>query len=391
MRVGFGQFQMILILQSVLFAGLAIADAAIENHIKRSFEVAPGGRLTIDSDRGSIEVGTSDRDQVAVKIERKVKRGRKWSVEEVLEDLPITFDHSDSGVTIRAKYGEKSGWRWNRERNRLQVKFLITVPQWYNVDLKTSGGGISVADLEGDVRSQTSGGNLRIGSIKGSVWGQTSGGSIEVEGTGGDADVKTSGGRITIGSVEGAVTAITAGGSIRIDRATGSVNAKTSGGGITIGSVGQAAEAITSGGSIHIDRAGSVKARTSGGGITVEEVMGSINAKTSGGSIKTYISHRPEADCSLETSGGSVTAYLVENIMVDVDARASGGHVSTDFPVTTVVQGKINKNRLQGMINGGGPQLKLRTFGGSIRLRKKPIVEVGSSTDELQRENDETK
>ena len=372
MRMGFGKFQIMLMLQGVLLAGVAIADAGVENNIERSFQVASGGRLTVDADRGSIEVRTADRDLVDVKIERKVKRGGKWSVEEVLEDFPITFDHSDDGVMIRAKYDREILRRWNRERNRLRVKFLITVPQRYNVDLKTLGAGISVGDLEGEVRSQTLGGNLRIGRIKGSVWGRTAGGSIKVEGTEGDADLKTSGGGITIGSVEGAVEAITAGGSIRIDEAAGSVNAKTSGGGVTIGSVEGGVEAKTAGGSIRIDRAtGSVNARTSGGGITVEEVMGSINAKAAGGSIKAYISRQPEGDCSLETSGGNVTAYLVEDIAIDVDARTSGGHVSTDVPITVVVQGKISKNRLQGAINGGGPLVKLRTFGGSVHLRKK--------------------
>ena len=341
MRKGLGKFHIVSILQGVLLAGLTIAEASVENRIERSFQVTPGGRLIIDADRGSIEVRTADRDQVDVTIERKVKRGKKWSVEEVLEDFAITFDHSDSGVTIRAKYGEKNPWGWNRERNRLQVKCLITVPQQYNVDLRTLGGGISVEDLEGEVRSQTSGGSLRIGRIKGSVWGQTAGGSIEVEGTEGDADVKTSGGGITIGNVIGKIDAKTAGGSIRIDKATGSVNANTS-----------------------------------GGNITVEEVMGNINAKTRGGSVKAYISRQPEGDCSLETSGGNVTTYVVEDIAVEVDARTTGGRVSTDIPVTAVVQDKVSRNKLRGAINGGGPVLKLRTFGGSIRLHKKPIVEA---------------
>ena len=334
MRVGFGKFQDRSSLQELLLTGTTIADATVENPIERSFHVTPGGRLTIDADRGTIEVRTADRDQVDVKIERKVKRGKKWSVEEVLADLPITFDHNDGGVTIRAKYDEKNRWRGNRERNRLQVKFLITVPQRYNVDLKTLGGGIFIADLEGEVRSQTLGGGLRIGKIKGPVWGRTAGGSIEVEGTEGDADVKTAGGGITLGNVAGKVDAKTRGGSIRIDKAMGSVNAKTY-----------------------------------GGSITVEEVIGNINAKTLGGSVKAYISRQPEGDCLLETAGGNVTAHLLEDIAVNVEARTTGGHVSTDIPV--VVQGKVSSNKLQGAVNGGGPLLKLRTFGGSVCLHKR--------------------
>ena len=340
MKMGFGKLQITSILQSLLFAGTTIVDASVENHIERSFQVTSGGRLTVDADRGSIDVLTVDRDVVDIKVERKVKKNGKWSVEEVLEDFAITFDHSNDGVTISAKHKRGNPWRRNRERNRLQVKFLITVPQQYNVDLKTLGGGISVADLEGEIRSQTLGGNLRIGRIKGSVWGQAAGGSIEVEGTEGDADVKTAGGGITIGNVAGKVDTKTRGGSIRIDKAMGSVNAKTY-----------------------------------GGSITVEEVMGNINAKTLGGSVKAYISRQPEGDCLLETAGGNVTAYVVEDIAVDVDAKTTGGRVSSDIPVTTVVQGKVRGNRLQGAINGGGPQLKLRTFGGSIHLCKKPMVE----------------
>ena len=356
MRMGLGKFHIMSIFQGLLLAGAAIADASVENHIERSFHATPGGRLTVDSDRGSIEVSTADRDRVDITIERKVKKNGKWSVEEVLEDFAITFDHSDDGVTIRAKYDRGHPWRWKRERNRLRVKFLITMPQRYSVDLKTLGGSISVGDLEGEVRSETAGGNLRIGRIKGPVWGRTAGGSIEVDGAEDGADVKTSGGGITLGSVAGAVEAKTAGGSIRIDKATGSVDASTS-----------------------------------GGNITVEEVMGSINAKTLGGSVKAYISGQPEGDCSLETSGGSVSAYVVEDIALDVDARTTGGRVSTDIPVTTVVQGKISRNKLQGTINGGGPLLKLRTFGGSVHLRKKPIVEYVNSTDGLQRENEKTR
>ena len=349
MRMGFGKFPVISILQGLLFAGAAVADADAEDHVERSFHVAPGGRLTIDADRGSIEVRTADRELVDVKIERKVRRNGKWSVEELLEDFTITFDQRDDGITIRAKYDKKDLRRWSRERNRLRVKFLITVPQRYNVDLKTSGGGISVADLEGEVRSQTAGGGLRIGRIRGPVWGRTAGGSIELEGAVGNTDLKTSGGGIGIGRVEGAVEAKTAGGSIRIDKATGSVNAKTS-----------------------------------GGNITVEEVMGDINAKTLGGSVKAYISGQPEGDCSLSTSGGSVTAYLDGDIAMNVDARTTGGRVSTDVPITTVVQGKLRKNRLQGAINGGGPLLKLHTFGGSIHLHKKSSVESQHGKEETR-------
>ena len=71
----------------------------------------------------------------------------------------------------------------------------------------------------------------------------------------------------------------------------------------------------------------------------------------------------------MTTSGGGIDVYLVKDVKVSVDASTSGGHVSTDFPIT--VQGKLQSSKLKGEINGGGPQLYLRTSGGSIDIYEK--------------------
>jgi hypothetical protein len=123
----------------------------------------------------------------------------------------------------------------------------------------------------------------------------------------------------------------------------------------------------TSGGSIRIGKvAGEVKAITSGGSIKVKEVKGTINAKTSGGSVTAYISEQPEGDCSLTTSGGSVSAHLAGNIKVYVDAKTSGGTAHSDFSI----DGEKSKRKIRGKINGGGPELYLRTSGGGVKIYK---------------------
>ena len=97
--------------------------------------------------------------------------------------------------------------------------------------------------------------------------------------------------------------------------------------------------------------------------------MGAIRADTSGGSIKVFISQQPESDCKLTTSGGSITVYMESGIGVTVDAKTSGGRISTDFPVT--IKGEIKHSALRAKINGGGPELYLRTSGGCIYIREK--------------------
>jgi Toastrack DUF4097 len=228
------------------------------------------------------------------------------------DDFELRFNQSGSDVTVEGDAPESFGWRhWNRFR----IHFEIEVPQQYNLDIDTSGGSIDIADLQGDIDCRTSGGSIRVADTDGRV------------------DCRTSGGSIHIGRTEGSVLA------------------------------------KTSGGSIHIDHSGgSVVAKTSGGNVTVDEVFGSIDASTSGGSVQATLTSQPLADCRLSTSGGRIEVTLASTVAVDLDAKTSGGHVDVDMPV--LVQGTIARTSISGQINGGGPQLYLRTSGGSIYIRR---------------------
>lgn len=323
-------------LMSFIFSILFIANiglAEVEDTIKESFDVGQGGTLQVKSDLGSITVSTQNSNKVDVQVIRKVKAFSKKEAERILEDLTIDFFQDGDDVNVTAKLDQDSRSFWKRITRRVSLKFIISVPEKYNVDLSTAGGSISVDDLEGSVKSRTSGGSLKFGNITGPVDGKTSGGSITLDGCVGDADIRTSGGSITIGQVDGNVIAKTSGGSVNIKKAKGTVDAATS-----------------------------------GGSINVNEVMGTINARTSGGSVNAAISQQPEGECRLSTSGGSVRVSLAEDIRATIDARTSGGRVKTEFPVT--IQGELKKNQLNAQINGGGPLLYLRTSGGNIYLRK---------------------
>ncbi len=315
----------------VLTAGGAL-PAAEETTVTRSFQVKPGGKFVLDTDLGSVEVRGSAGETVAITVFREVRSG---DPDRVLEDFKLDFEQRGNDVYVTGEY-DRSGIRrlWDNLRNRLRVRFVVTLPTAYGADLRTSGGGISATDLEGAVSAKTSGGGLEFDRIRGDVLGSTSGGGIR------------------IGRVDGAVDVHTSGGDVRIEETTGRVTAGTSGGGIRIERAG-----------------GEVEVHTSGGGITADDVRGTLLASTSGGSVTATISSQPKSRCSLTTSGGSVNVYLADGIAVNVDAHASGGSVSTDFPVT--IQGKIEKHTLRAQINGGGPELYLRTSGGGVHIRKK--------------------
>jgi len=299
----------------LVFNGCYLEGEGTRTTVSRTFQVKPGGNLIVETDIGSIEVDSGSDDRVEIEVISRASAVSERKAKRILKDLDIDMRQNGNDVIINAEYKRSKRWfSWLR-RNRLKIRFVITVPSRYNADLKTSGGSISVNDLEGEVKTKTSGGSLKFGMIKGTVTGKTSGGRIVLKGCVGDAEVRTSGGSITIGKVEG-----------------------------------------------------DVNAHTSGGSIRVEEVMGALKASTSGGSIRALISRQPEGDCRLTTSGGSITLYLEPRVKVDLDAKTSGGRVRTSFPVT--LQGDISGRKMRGQINGGGPEIYLRTSGGSIAIKK---------------------
>jgi DUF4097 and DUF4098 domain-containing protein YvlB len=296
----------------VLVSGSARADV-----IERSFDVSANGKLEIDSDVGSIDVRSHDVNTVQVRVERLTPRS---------EELQVDF--STEGSTIRVTGDLPS--RGNG--GNYKVRFDVTVPRSFELDVRTAGGSVSVDDLDGAVRAQTAGGSLDFGNMGGTVWARTAGGSIALRDSSGPADLNTAGGSIDVGNVGGEVRAKTAGGSIRV----GHVN-------------------------------GSVDAHTSGGSIHVEEAVGPVRASTSGGSIRAYISQQPNGDSELETSGGEVTVILADGIALDVEADGGDGGVHSDFPI----DGRTSSDHaLDGRLNGGGPRLYLRSSDG-VEIRKR--------------------
>jgi hypothetical protein len=315
---------------ATIYAAPAQSDATVS----RSFDVGAGGTLEVSAAFGSIEITTTSGNRVEARVVREVRDRYDDDSAQILAEHLVDMSQNGNDVTVRAEVSEDARERWKDDyRNTpLRVRLEIAVPASYNVDLETRGGNISVADLDGEVRAETSGGNIEFGNVSGTVWGRTSGGNVTLERSSANAEVRTSGGNIEIGDVEGRVVAETSGGSIRIERA-----------------------------------GGEVRAETSGGNVTVDDVAGAIDAHSSGGNVTANITRQPASDCRLSTSAGSVTVTVASGIGLDIDASTSIGGVSSDF----AVDGRVSRNSISGAINGGGPELRLRTSAGSIRIRER--------------------
>jgi DUF4097 and DUF4098 domain-containing protein YvlB len=285
--------QLLAIPALVLAASVSMAaDRTFDKH----FDAPVGGRLTVDTDDGSVTIVGHDSRDITVHAEIGGMDASQFNV---------TADQDSSGVTVTAR----SESRFHLGFSTLSAKFTIELPHDYPVELKTSGGSIDVRNLNASAHGKTSGGSVELHDIVGAITMHTSGGAIEAEHIRGPAELTSSGG------------------SIKIKGASGSLKVQTSGGGIHLYNIEGKIDASTSGGPVEAEARSNqgISLEGSGGSISLRlpaDVHGTVDAKTSGGSV--------HSDLPITTTETGDTSHLQGTINGGGDLiylHTSGGSI----------------------------------------------------------------
>lgn len=271
------------------------AQAKIVRLVEKTFTVQPGGTLKAETSGGDIVVKTGAGDQVRVVARQTIRASDDAEADELLKKLELTITQEGNDVVAISKYARKLGGVSFGIWPPVSVAFEVTVPETYNLELRTSGGDIVSGNLKGKATARTSGGDVMLGHIDGEVQVHTSGGDIVLDHATGPAKLDTSGGDIKVGSVLNTLDASTSGGDISA-RISGELKGDcvlgTSGGDIEAMVDASAAfllDASTSGGDIR-DR--NLVLTVESGGHGKSKLVGKVNGggprlklRTSGGDI----------------------------------------------------------------------------------------------------------
>lgn len=239
-----------------------------------NYPLKAGGRLSVETFNGSVEVSTWDQDTVDIS---GTKTGRN---QDAVEMLKVSIDNSPDSVSIRVV-------RPSERHNNLGARFVIKVPRKAFIDrITTSNGAIRVDEGLGPSRLRTSNGSIRVQSLSGNLDAQTSNSAIDLI------------------EVAGDVIAHSSNGHIRAERVSGSLDVTTSNSGVNavIANPDATVHAQTSNGSVEL----ALPARFSA----------SLRASTSNSSITLRFPSEPNAHLIASTSNSSITS--------DFDARVRG-------------------------------------------------------------------
>lgn len=112
---------------------------------------------------------------------------------------------------------------------------------------------------------------------------------------------------------------------------------------------------------------GMLRAESTNGDIRATSLEGGASVETTNGNVHLDFARLAEGGLKSSTTNGDITVSLPRDVKASLSARVTNGTISaTDLSLTTTEQ---SRRRLEASIGGGGPQVRLSTTNGEIRVR----------------------
>lgn len=294
----------------VVAAGVLIFAPAVhaaECRFDRTLNVSGNGALDVSTGSGELKVVAGDGSHVHISGHAQAKNG--WFGGDQGDVQRICDNPPIQQAGNEVKVGAQENADWFRH---ISVDYTIEVPRGFAVNANSGSGDVELHDLGGPVAGNTGSGNLHASNLGAGAKLQTGSGNIVADGVNGDA---------------------------RLGTGSGDIQAR-------------------------FVNPGEVRATTGSGSIHLENVSGGLTAHTGSGTVEA--SGKPRSGWQIGSGSGSVKLHLPSGTAFTLDAQVSSGDIETSVPLT--MQGSVNKHHVHGTVGGGGPEVRVQTGSGDIRI-----------------------
>jgi len=293
-----------------------LAKDRYEEKFEKTEALAKDGKVFLGNVSGDVAVKTWDKAEVRIEALKMSEASSEAKAKENCAQVTIEITREAGVLRIDTKYPHQKRF-WGGDSLNVSVDYKLWIP---------SGASVEVKSVSGDVDLESLGGAVKARVVSGSV-------VLRKAASG--ADLTTVSGELTLEDVAGNVYLKTVSGDIGAVRVQGSIDA----------------ESVS-------------------GGIEMREVSGAsgVNAKTLSGDVDYLGGLEAKGRYSLKSHSGNVRMSLPADAAFSFDAETFSGDVDSDFKIE--VSGKVSPREVHGTINGGGAEVQLSTFSGSIDLKK---------------------
>lgn len=304
---------------------MTVSFSDAENVLDAEFHLDGVNALNLNVPGGRVMLRPHDENRVHVR--GFVPAGQSESNQDRPDPQQVSTHHSDDRLHIYRPdpSADVSGWR-QRLRHRTTIHLDIRLPPHLDVKAQTPGGSIDGAHLAGTLDLTVQGGSVHLEQMRGPLC------------------LRGSGGRFVAHDISGS--------SLEVAWAAGPVTLEQ------IADVQTTLHARSAPTTVKAHQ-GSVDLRVHGAPLTLNDLGGPCDAEVQGNRL---IYHGTTAhDTSLRTVGGPVQAHLPSGQAASLILSGREVALADEF----AFEGRTTPDRIEGMLNGGGPTLALRSVQGA--------------------------
>jgi DUF4097 and DUF4098 domain-containing protein YvlB len=287
-----------------------LAFASEDGRFERNLKVT--GIPQVDVSTGSGDIAVRQGDNTSIRVIGHIHAGHNWfgnsDVMDRVKRIEANPPIEQTGNIIRIGRIDDPELRRN-----ISIDFEVWVPHETTLKASSGSGDVTIDNLKSMLTVSTGSGNVKVSQIDGDV-------------------------RANTGS-----------GDVILDAINGNVNGETGSGNISLGMSGP----------------GTVRLGTGSGDVTARNVKGGLRVHTGSGNVTA--DGDATSEWSMETGSGDVRVQLPQAAHFDLAAQTCSGDLRINREIT-LSGGTMDKHRMRGKVNGGGPLVELHTSSGNIDL-----------------------
>ena len=139
----------------------------------RQYSVTAAGTMQVDAEpNGGIEVRGGARNDVLVEAKVVAQAETEQRARQIAGAVRVTAAPDRVSASGPSGLERREGW---------SVSYRLAVPTIASLSLRTTNGGISIHDVDGEIEFRTVNGGVKLSNLAGNVKGRTSNGGVDVD------------------------------------------------------------------------------------------------------------------------------------------------------------------------------------------------------------------
>lgn len=139
--------------------------------IRRTVLPVRDGRVSVSGMNGAIDVQGEDRSDIALEVRVTAQGTSREDAESLLKQIRIVTEDGIRAEAPRGGMWAHHGW---------SVDYKLRVPRHIAAELRTTNGGIRVAQVQGQLNATSTNGALTLHDLMGNVHASTTNGGVDI-------------------------------------------------------------------------------------------------------------------------------------------------------------------------------------------------------------------